>query len=258
MPPKKKAAAPAPLPLDGCIIALSGTFPTIAQPEIEEDLIKVLGATLGKTVTKSTTHLVTTDTDFAKITTKVKQAKNNDIPIVSLEWLEDCLKQSKKLDEGKYIFGSAPVASSASTTTNGKSKTQSTAAKKRAIASDGEDDEEDSKPAPQTKKKAVASTKDNNQSQTSQASSKMDLKKDLESKLKIQDAENNITKSKDLVVQLDEHCPNVHHRVYIDDNGLIYDASLNQTNATNNNNKFYRVQVCSHSKFISRMLTSAS
>lgn len=31
--------------------------------------------------------------------------------------------------------------------------------------------------------------------------------------------------------------------VYIDDNGLIWDAALNQTNAGNNNNKFYRVQL---------------
>lgn len=33
--------------------------------------------------------------------------------------------------------------------------------------------------------------------------------------------------------------------VFVDpDTGIIYDASLNQTNASNNNNKFYRVQVC--------------
>lgn len=34
------------------------------------------------------------------------------------------------------------------------------------------------------------------------------------------------------------------YRVYVDeDSGIIYDASLNQTNASNNNNKFYRLQV---------------
>jgi poly [ADP-ribose] polymerase len=34
------------------------------------------------------------------------------------------------------------------------------------------------------------------------------------------------------------------YHVFVDPNsGIIYDASLNQTNATNNNNKFYRVQV---------------
>jgi poly [ADP-ribose] polymerase len=33
------------------------------------------------------------------------------------------------------------------------------------------------------------------------------------------------------------------HRVYIDDDGTIYDASLNQTNILGNNNKFYRIQL---------------
>lgn len=31
--------------------------------------------------------------------------------------------------------------------------------------------------------------------------------------------------------------------MYIDDNGVIYDAALNQTNASNNNNKFYIIQL---------------
>jgi poly [ADP-ribose] polymerase len=33
------------------------------------------------------------------------------------------------------------------------------------------------------------------------------------------------------------------HRVYIDDDGTIYDVSLNQTNVNGNNNKFYRIQI---------------
>lgn len=52
-----------------------------------------------------------------------------------------------------------------------------------------------------------------------------------------------MAKSKTIRVPLDEACPYVDHTVYIDDDGVIYDASLNQTNASNNNNKFYRVQV---------------
>lgn len=35
------------------------------------------------------------------------------------------------------------------------------------------------------------------------------------------------------------------HSVYVDDNGIIFDATLNQTNASNNNNKFYRIQLLS-------------
>lgn len=32
-------------------------------------------------------------------------------------------------------------------------------------------------------------------------------------------------------------------KVYVDDSGTIYDASLNQSNVGNNNNKFYRLQL---------------
>jgi poly [ADP-ribose] polymerase len=45
-------------------------------------------------------------------------------------------------------------------------------------------------------------------------------------------------------------------RVYVDpDSGIIYDASLNQTNASNNNNKFYRVQLLESSGAYKRYQT---
>lgn len=51
-------------------------------------------------------------------------------------------------------------------------------------------------------------------------------------------------KSGSLLIPTDETCPLAGtHRVYIDEDGMIYDAALNQTNAGQNNNKFYRVQV---------------
>jgi len=49
--------------------------------------------------------------------------------------------------------------------------------------------------------------------------------------------------SKQLNIPVDETCPLANYRVWIDPDGVIYDASLNQTNASNNNNKFYRIQV---------------
>lgn len=59
---------------------------------------------------------------------------------------------------------------------------------------------------------------------------------------KVGDGKN--AKSKTLAVELDEYCPLSSYRVYIDSDGTIWDASLNQTNASANNNKFYKVQVC--------------
>lgn len=45
-------------------------------------------------------------------------------------------------------------------------------------------------------------------------------------------------------IPLDEGCYMPGYHVYVDPNdGMIYDASLNQTNASGNNNKFYRLQV---------------
>ena len=51
-------------------------------------------------------------------------------------------------------------------------------------------------------------------------------------------------------IPLDDGCYLTQYHVYVDSDNMIYDASLNQTNASGNNNKFYRVQVsriiCAH------------
>ncbi|KAL9100508.1 MAG: hypothetical protein Q9163_004131 [Psora crenata] len=50
--------------------------------------------------------------------------------------------------------------------------------------------------------------------------------------------------SREIYVPVDEGFQeNGDAKVYIDDTGIIYDASLNQTNIKNNNNKFYRLQL---------------
>jgi len=55
--------------------------------------------------------------------------------------------------------------------------------------------------------------------------------------------EGQVAKRRDIQIPLDEGCPHVSSTVYIAPDGVIFDASLNQTNASNNNNKFYRIQV---------------
>lgn len=44
-------------------------------------------------------------------------------------------------------------------------------------------------------------------------------------------------------VPVDENCHLGGYQVYIDPSNIVWDAALNQTNASNNNNKFYRIQV---------------
>ncbi|GKZ23618.1 hypothetical protein AbraIFM66951_009894 [Aspergillus brasiliensis] len=59
---------------------------------------------------------------------------------------------------------------------------------------------------------------------------------------KLKDAQTVGTKG--INVPVDETCPlRAIFAVYIDPTGLIWDATLNQTSATNNNNKFYRIQL---------------
>ena len=232
MPPKKggrgaKAAAAATLPpLEGCTIALSGNFPGHSQSALEQDFINALGATLAKTVNKSTTHLVTTDVDFAKPSAKVKQAQSHDLHVVKLAWLEDCLDQSTRLSEDGYSFDGSDSVPGPAAAVNGS--------RKRSAAVD--DDESQLQP----KKKGKASSTNGSQMQPQEA-----VKSNAELKLKteVANGQTNIAKSSEINIPLDETCPLNHYVIYIDDGGVIYDASLNQTNAGNNNNKFYRIQV---------------
>jgi poly [ADP-ribose] polymerase len=54
-----------------------------------------------------------------------------------------------------------------------------------------------------------------------------------------------VAKSRDLHIPIDEGCHIIGAKVYIDDNGVIFDALLNETRASKNANKFYRIQVSS-------------
>lgn len=244
MPPRKKKAAAAPpanLPFAGFNIAISGSFPGRTQASIEKDFIVALGGALAKSVSLSTTYLVTTEADWKKPSIKVQSAEANRVPIVSLQWLEDCLAQNTCVKEDAYVF---LYQSQAQAQANGSAATDN--ARKRSASQTVQDDGEGQPPQP---KKGKA---DNDKSK----------EKEREPKI----AEGQIAKSFDVKIPVDEVARGqlVNYEVYIDDSGVIYDASLNQANAGRNNNKYYRVQASLHSypppiHLISRlMLSSAS
>ena len=52
---------------------------------------------------------------------------------------------------------------------------------------------------------------------------------------KVGDGQN--AKSKQIAISVDEHCPLASYHVYIDSDGTIFDASLNQTNSSANNSQ---------------------
>jgi poly [ADP-ribose] polymerase len=97
--PKAAQAAP----LDGYTIATSGKFPGTTQAALQTR-IKSLGGSVASSVTADTTFLIATEKDYESNSTKIKAANSHNIPIVSLEWLEECEssgKLSAHLDRGK-------------------------------------------------------------------------------------------------------------------------------------------------------------
>jgi poly [ADP-ribose] polymerase 2/3/4 len=238
MPPKaKKAAASVPpaarAPLDGCVIAFSGRFTGYKQSALESKVAD-LGGQTAKSVVVDTTHVVTTEADYNNLCTKVWQARDRgDIFILGLNWLLDSEQSNTRQPEAKYLFCALQDGAKNGNNTSVPPSTQ---------------------PSP--------SPVQNNPSKKRQASATPDPKP---KKTKLDEAAQNgkaavmgkeqIAKSWDIQVPVDEGCPLTGYGVHIDEDSVIWDASLNQTNAGHNNNKFYRIQVCSQA--VSTALTLA-
>ena len=191
--------------LAGYTVALSGTFPGTTHTALQ-NTITTLGGSVAKSVTADTNLLISTSTDVNKNSRKVQDAQTNGIPIVSIGWLDETKQSSAApaFDDFLLANGSSPAAN---TEIKGK---------KRAASPDI--------PA---------------------APSKVSKRNPLDTapKLEPKVGDGSVLKSRDVNIPLDEGCPLQVYRVYIDEDGVVYDASLNKTDASANNNKFYRVQV---------------
>jgi poly [ADP-ribose] polymerase len=88
---KKAVQAP---PLDGCSVATSGRFPGTSQAVLQSRLA-ALGAAIASGIADNTTHLLATEKDFESKSAKVKAATSHNIPIVTIDWLEECESTSK-------------------------------------------------------------------------------------------------------------------------------------------------------------------
>lgn len=108
--------------------------------------------------------------------------------------------------------------------------------KAKAKAKSEEEEEEEEKPKA-TKAKGKSKAK---------AKAEPEVKDDELEEEKVV-AEGQFIKKKGIEIPVDSHSPHFFdHKVYVDpDSGMIWDASLNQTNASNNNNKFYIIQASS-------------
>ncbi|KAL9650365.1 hypothetical protein ABK040_016432 [Willaertia magna] len=88
------------LPLGNFKIALSGKL-SMKQNELAE-IIDENGGTFMKDVTKKCTHLVCTENEYKKDTTKVKKAKKLNLLILDEDWIHMSIEKEKKLDEDEY------------------------------------------------------------------------------------------------------------------------------------------------------------
>ncbi|KAH8880546.1 PARP-domain-containing protein [Thozetella sp. PMI_491] len=272
MPPRKTKKAPPAPPLDGCRIALSGTFPGQTQGAVIKKASD-LGATSSSSVTQDTTHLITNQADFDKPSTKVAAAKKLGIHIVTLQWLEDSESTNAKEDESKYSFlGAAALSTQNGVASQNGAASQAApsapkarATRKRAVSPPptvptpaAPATPPAAAPIPMRKKarKADDTTAADKADNTAAVDTADDtIADDQAPKIKDEEkkpgramGEGQLAKRSDIAIPLDEGCPYASHMVFIDPTGVIYDASLNQTNASNNNNKFYRIQLL-HSNY---------
>ncbi|KAL1956257.1 hypothetical protein VTO42DRAFT_7517 [Malbranchea cinnamomea] len=214
------------------VICLSGTFPSHKHNDLK-DMIKQHGGTFSLRVLDSCTHLITTKEDINSGSTKYKQSlKFSNIKLVSLDWLLDSAKAQKRLDESSYLLtpssGASTTAPAAPTPAAPTRVTRS----KRALNSQVDEDKDittNDEPPPKKKK-----LKEDSKSSTAEKNGEA-----------VEDTED---KAKPIAPKIKvpvnaSHLANQGYQVYIDDNGVIYDAALNQTNAGHNNNKFYTIQL---------------
>ncbi|GIK00388.1 hypothetical protein Aspvir_004411 [Aspergillus viridinutans] len=214
----------APRTFKKAVIAVSGTFPGYKQADLKA-IVEGQGATFTSTVSEGCTHLITTQKEAEKGTVKYKQACN--LPgceVVSLEWLLDSQKAGKPLASKTYLLTSG--AASVGQDQNGGASTSATATSAPT-----------SPTAPKTNKRKLADA--NADAVDGVVDANGDSNGD-EANKKQKDAQKASAKS--LNVPIDEGCT-MPGAVFIEDSGLIWDATLNQTNSANNNNKFYRIQL---------------
>ncbi|EME48380.1 hypothetical protein DOTSEDRAFT_67440, partial [Dothistroma septosporum NZE10] len=118
------------------------------------------------------------------------------------------------------------------------------------------DDDDDDDVAPGQPKKAASKRKVKaEQDQTAADDSDLPVTFNDSSNVKENPGRAQYAKAEKLVVPVDEACT-YNGRVYVDSSsGIIYDAALNQTNASGNNNKFYKIQLLTNDKGMFRTWT---
>lgn len=222
-------------PLDDISIATSGKFPGTTQAVLASRITS-LGATMSAKVTADTSFLIATEKDYQSSSTKVKTAASHNVPVVTLDWLEECESTGKRLLpdaflEHHYLFPSLKAAGLTHAIGSKVDETQYLLSSSAISAA---------APAPKAANGKKRAASPDASPAASQSASQAKKPKIVEN-AKIGDGQN--AKSVKIAISVDEYCPLASYHVYIKDDGTIFDASLNQTNSGANANKFYKMQV---------------
>ncbi len=106
-----------------------------------KELIEENGGFVVDSFTKKVTHVLAAPDEAQKTSTKSAKAKENNIPIVTEAFIEDCIKEKKLLDVENFKLDANAVASS------------STDSKKRKQKEEEKEEEEEEKEEPEPEKK---------------------------------------------------------------------------------------------------------
>ncbi|KAK2608708.1 hypothetical protein QQS21_002697 [Conoideocrella luteorostrata] len=248
------APAPAPAtpvrPLAECRLVFSGKFPGHSHKELHS-LFMSLGASVTASVSGRNTHLVCDEKDYLRKAPKVADAMAAGVAMVKPEWVEEVTRLMTNVDPDNYLWPNEDEGEKVEEkpTTNGKG-TANSKGKKRPIAvanpvATGDDVKEAKEAGPKTKKAKGKAAKVVDEEKKDVEDGKQIAVEEESIEKKLQELnKGQFLKKKNVVIPVDEHCPLQHHTVYVEPkSGMIYDASMNQSNTTNNHNKFYRVQI---------------
>ncbi|KAL4817969.1 poly polymerase catalytic domain-containing protein [Aspergillus spinulosporus] len=191
------------------VVAVSGTFPGYRQDDLKA-IVERHGATFTSSVSTNCTHLIVTQKEVDKKGTKYKHACDlQSCKIVSLDWLLDSDKAKKPVSEAPYRFGAS------SSNQNSQTDPVKTERKRSAKAvQDTDDDGSNKKPKHVVEDAQI-------------------ITEEKAAKVKVGVDEGYYSKEPTWQDPT----------VFIDDSGLIWDATLNLTVSAANNNKFYRIQL---------------
>lgn len=242
MPPKKASAKAAQKPpLKGCAITFaSNSIPanTLSVKSIADVKVKIY-ENGGTYVTKvdECTHLVASEVQYEKNLTKVKEAKdNNNVTILSFDWLEQALSAKSPVDETQFILHDRAQKSTGTALTDNSSANGVVNVK-----AEDEDDITTTKRTSRKRKRPVKYEEDEDD-EDEHEEEKEDLIVD-----KTNGKASNVTKNQALKIPLDEvlvRQRGTSFEVHVDpEDSVIYDVTLNQSDSSANANKFYRMQL---------------